>query len=92
MKSLVLFRYQQPVCGSKFRWGVLCETRDTKKEPLSIKTILGPYRKQDPEFHRTRNIDTVRTTDGIKAFYRERQKWKISIPLVGSLVERFIKV
>lgn len=90
MKSLVLFSYRQPVKGSQFRWGVLCDSRDTKKEPLSIKTLFGPYRRYDKEFERSRNLDTVKTRDGVKAFYRERQAWKLSIPLVGSLVEKFI--
>ena len=45
MSSLVLCSYKQPMEGSKFRWGVLSDTRDTKKEPLSLKTIKGMYRK-----------------------------------------------
>jgi len=90
MKSLVLFSYRQPVKGSNFRWGVLNDSRDTNKEPLSIKTLFGPYRRYDKEFERSRNLDTVKTREGVKAFYRERQSWKLSIPFVGSLVEKFI--
>ncbi len=92
MKSLVLFSYKQPVAGSKFRWGVLQSRRDTNKYPLSWKTITGQYRKSDPEFKRSKDLDTVQTRDGVKAFYRERQTWGIKIPFVGSLVSRFLPV
>ena len=90
MKSLVLFSYKQPVKGSSFRWGVLCNKLDTKKNPLSPKTINGPYRRRDPIFKRTRNLNYVHTTDGVKAFYKEREKWGIKIPFVGSLVKPFL--
>jgi len=90
MKSLVLFSYDQPVKGSKFRWGVLTSRTDTVKHPLSPKTINGPYRKHDPVFQRTRHFDRVLTRNGVKAFYRERQNWGIKIPLLGSLVKPFL--
>ena len=90
MKSLVMFSYKQPVEGSKFRWGVLKERRDTSKQPLSWSTITGAYRKNDPEFKRSRDLDTVQTRVGTKAFYRERQRWGIKIPFVGSLVSPFL--
>ena len=90
MKSLVLFSYKQPVKGSKFRWGVLQSRRDTDKQPLSWETITGMYRKHDPDFERTRKLDTVKTRKGVKAFYRERQKWGVKIPFVGSLVSLFL--
>ena len=90
MKSLVLFSYKQPVKGSSFRCGVLQGWRDTKKNPLSWKTLTGMYRKHDPEFQRSQKLDTVKTRDGVKAFYKERQNWGIKIPFVGSLVSRFI--
>ena len=89
MKSLVMFSYKQPVEGSKFRWGVLNERRNTNEQPLSWATIDGSYRKNDPEFKRSRDLDTVQTRDGVKAFYRERQKWGIKIPFVGSLVSPY---
>lgn len=90
MKSLVLFSYQQPDKGSKFRWGVLHTARDTKKQPLNLATINGPYRKNDPIFQRTKIIDYIQTNEGTKAFYRERQNWRIKIPLVGSVVSRLL--
>jgi len=90
MKSLVLFSYRQPVEGSKFRWGVLESRRNTEKQPLSLDTIFGAYRKFDPEFERSRDLDTVLTRDGVKAFYRERQNWGIKIPFLGSLVKPFM--
>ena len=90
MKSLVLFSYKQPVEGSKFRWGVLKERRNTDKQPLSWETLTGAYRKYDSDFKRSRDLDTVQTREGIKAFYRERQRWGIRIPFVGSLVSRFL--
>ena len=90
MKSLVLFSYRQPVKGSKIRWGVLGHRRDTEKSPLSEDTIKGAYRKFDPLFKRSRNIDTVQTSNGVKSFYKERQNWGIKIPFVGSLVSPFL--
>lgn len=90
MKSLVLFSYKQPVEGSSFRWGVLCNRRDTKKDPLTVGTLWGNYRQYDEEFERSRTLDTVLTRGGVKMFYKERQKWGIKIPLVGSLVARFL--
>ena len=90
MKSLVLFNYKQPVAGSKFRWGVLSDRRDTKKSPLSRETLQGGYRADDPQFERSRKLDTVQTRDGVKAFYRERQSWGIKIPFIGSLVALFL--
>ena len=90
MKSLVLFSYKQPVDGTKFRWGVLQSRRNTNKQPLSWETVTGAYRKYDSEFKRSRDLDTVKTSEGTKAFYRERQQWGIKIPLVGSLVSPFL--
>ena len=90
MKSLVLFTYKQPVEGSKFRWGVLKERRNTDKFPLSAGTINSGYRRYDPEFQRSRDLDTVQTRDGVKAFYKERKNWGIKIPFVGSLVAPFL--
>ena len=90
MRSLVLFSYKQPVEGSKFRWGVLQSRRNTNKHPLSWETITGQYRKGDPEFKRSRDLVTVQTREGVKAFYRERQRWGIKIPFVGSLVAPFL--
>lgn len=91
MKSLVLFSYRQPVEGSKFRWGVLQGRRDLKKNPLSAETVNGGYRKWDSQFKRSRTIDYVATREGVKAFYKERQKWGIKIPLVGSLFEGMLE-
>ena len=90
MKSLVLFSYKQPVDGAKFRWGVLQSRRNTNKHPLSWETLTGAYRKYDSEFERSRDLDTVQTREGCKAFYRERQRWGIKIPVVGSLVSPFL--
>jgi hypothetical protein len=86
MKSLVLFSYKQPVEGAKFRWGVLCDRRDTVKHPV----YNDQYRKDDPEFRRSRNLDTVLTRQGPRMFYKERQNWRLAIPFVGSLVSRFL--
>jgi hypothetical protein len=90
MKSLVFMNYAQPTDGIKFRWGVKLDSRDTKKKPLALSTLFGPYRRYDKEFQRTRNLITLKTNDGIKAFYAERTKWKIEIPWIGSLVSRFM--
>lgn len=86
MKSLVLFSYRQPVEGFKFRWGVLESRRDTVKHPV----FNEAYRANDPAFERSRDLDTVTTRDGVRAFYRQRQHWKLKIPLVGSLVKPFL--
>lgn len=86
MKSLVLFSYRQPVEGYKFRWGVLESRRDTDKNPV----WNDYYRSGDPAFKRSRDLDTVTTREGVRAFYRQRQHWKLKIPLVGSLVKPFL--
>ena len=91
MKSLVMFSYKQPLKGNKFRWGILESRRDTKKKKLSRKTITGMYRKNDPDFERSRKLDTVKTRKGVKAFYLERQNWGIKIPLLGSLLTPFFR-
>ena len=85
MKSLVLFSYKQPLEGSKIRWGVLQSRRDTKKSPLNLSTVNGNYRKFDRKFKRTRNLEYVETTQGVKAFYKEQKVWGLKIPMVGSL-------
>jgi len=86
MQSLVMFSYRQPVEGFKFRWGVLESRRDTVKHPVNN----DAYRADDPAFERSRDLDTVMTREGVKAFYRQRQHWKLKIPLVGSLVKPFL--
>lgn len=86
MKSLVLFSYKQPVEGSRFRWGVQQDRRDTVKYPVRNDS----YRAGDPAFARSRNLDTVLTSAGPKMFYKERQNWRLAIPWVGSLVARFL--
>ena len=85
LKSLVLFSYKQPLEGSKIRWGVLQSKRDTKKSPLNLSTVNGNYRKFDRKFKRTRNLEYVETTQGVKAFYKEQKVWGLKIPMVGSL-------
>ncbi len=90
MKSLVMFSYKQPVRGNSLRWGVLNERRNTDKQPLSAGTINSGYRRYDPNFKRSRDLDTVQTRDGVKAFYKERKDWGIKIPFVGSLVAPFL--
>jgi len=90
MKSLVFFSYKQPVENAKFRWGVLESRRDTDKDPLTWATVYGSYRSGDWDFKRSKNLDYVITSEGTKAFYRERQHWGIKIPFVGSLVKPFL--
>ena len=90
MKSLILFSYKQPVEGSSFRWGVLSDERDLEREPLAPETIYGPYRAGDPNFQRTQHLETVLTRKGPKAFYRERQSFRVRVPFVGSLVEKLM--
>ena len=86
MKSLVLFSYNQPVDGKNLRWGILENRRDTVKSPIRH----TEYRKDDAEFRRSRHLDVVRTREGLKSFYRQRQNWKIKIPFVGSLLKPFL--
>lgn len=91
MQSLILMSYKQPHKETaSFRWGVVCHKRDTKKNPLDLKTLQGPYRKRDPLFKRSRNLWTVLTRSGPKAFYHERTRWSLRIPFVGSLVKPFL--
>ena len=85
MKSLIFMGYDQPVKGKKFRWGVVQSIRNIDKEPVYLPS---PYRLRDlgKTFFRSKNLATVKTRDGLRAFYLERAKWKIKIPFVGSLV------
>ncbi len=85
-----MFSYDQPLEGSKFRWGVLQSKRDTKKNPLNLSTVNGNYRKFDRKFKRSRNIEYVQTSDGVKAFYKERKRWGLKVPFIGSLFERHL--
>lgn len=90
MKSLIFMNYKQPVDGGKFRWGVVESVRDTNKEPV---TLPSGYRIDDlwnGLFDRSKNLATVTTRKGTRAFYLERAKWKVKIPFVGSLVAPFI--
>jgi hypothetical protein len=89
MKSLVIFSYNQPVKGSRLRWGILENRRDTVKNPVHQKS--KEYRKDDSQFRRSKDLDFVRTASGLKSFYRQRQTWKIKIPFIGSLLKTFIK-
>ena len=81
--------YDQPVKGKKFRWGVIQSIRNIDKEPINLPS---PYRWYDAgkTFFRSKNLATVKTRDGLRAFYLERAKWKIKIPFVGSLVSPFV--
>ena len=89
MKSLIFMGYDQPVKGKKFRWGVVQSIRNIDKEPVYLPS---PYRLRDlgKTFFRSKNLATVKTRDGLRAFYLERAKWKIRILLVGSLVSPFV--
>ena len=89
MKSLIFMGYDQPVKGKKFRWGVVQSIRNIDKEPVDLPS---PYRWRDlgKTFFRSKNLATVKTRDGLRAFYLERAKWKIKIPFVGSLVSPFV--
>lgn len=90
MQSLVLMSYNQPVQGNSLRWGIKLKNRDTSKQKLSLRTIFGPYRFGDKDFQRSKNLMTVKTTNGIKSFYAERTKWKLEIPWIGSIIEKFM--
>ncbi len=89
MKSLIFMGYKQPVKGKTFRWGVIENIRNIDKEPVSLPSA---YRWYDlgKTFFRSKNLATVKTRDGLRAFYLERAKWKIRIPFVGSLVAPFV--
>ena len=81
--------YDQPVKGKKFRWGVIQSIRNIDKEPINLPS---PYRWYDAgkTFFRSKNLATVKTRDGLRAFYLERAKWKLKIPFVASLVSPFV--
>lgn len=89
MKSLILMNYKQPKTGGQFRWGVVESIRDTKKD---LVCLPSNYRWQElgRTFFRSRKLATVKTRQGLRAFYLERAKWKIQIPFLGSLVSPFI--
>jgi len=90
MNNLVLFSYVQPLKGETLRFGVETSRRDTVNEPLSYSTINGNYRRNDPAFKRSQNLMSVKTFKGSKAFYRERVKWRFTVPFLGALVKPFL--
>jgi hypothetical protein len=90
MNNLVLFNYVQPLKGNSLRFGVETSRRDTVEEPLSPETLNSNYRRSDPVFDRSQNLMSVRTFQGPKAFYRERVKWRFTVPFVGALVKPFL--
>ena len=90
MNNLVLFNYVQPLKGNSLRFGVETQRRDTVKQPLSPATLNSNYRRNDQAFERSQNLMSVRTFQGPKAFYRERVKWRFTVPFVGSLVKPFL--
>ncbi len=89
MKSLILMSYKQPKGGRKFRWGVMEDVRNTQKEPVALPSSYR-WRELGRTFFRSKNLATVKTREGLRAFYLERAKWKVKIPFVGSLVSPFI--
>ena len=91
MKSLTILRYKQPLESGKWNIGVRQDSRDTFVHRLAPSTINGMYRRDDPKFHRTRTLDTFNTPRGLRSFYRERVSFRVSIPFVGGLVEKFFK-
>jgi hypothetical protein len=91
MSGLTVFSYVQPVTGSNFRFGILKNCRDCKKDPLARKTLNGRYREGDPDFERSKTLEYIAVKGGTKAFYKERMKWRITIPFIGSLIKPFLK-
>jgi hypothetical protein len=89
MKSLILMSYKQPKQGGKFRWGVVESVRDTDTDPVSLPSNYRWW-ELGKTFFRSKNLVTVKTRNGLRAFYLERAKWKVKIPFVGSLVSPFI--
>ncbi len=89
MKSLSLMNYKQPKQGGKFRWGVVESVRNTQAEPIALPSRYR-WRELGRTFFRSKNLATVKTRGGLRAFYLERAKWNVRIPFVGSLVSKFI--
>jgi len=89
MKSLILMNYKQPKQGGKFRWGVVESVRNTQAEPIALPSRYR-WRELGRTFFRSKNLATVKTRDGLRAFYLERAKWNVRVPFVGSLVSKFI--
>ena len=89
MKSLILMNYKQPKQGGKFRWGVVESVRNTQAKPIALPSRYR-WRELGRTFFRSKNLATVKTRGGLRAFYLERAKWNVRIPFVGSLVSKFI--
>ena len=81
--------YKQPKQGGKFRWGVVESVRNTKQHPVKQPSNYRWW-ELGKTFFRSKNLATVKTRQGLRAFYLERAQWKIKIPFVGSLVSPFI--
>jgi len=89
MKSLIFMNYKQPKTGKKFRWGVLESIRNTEKNPVNLPSNYRWW-ELGKTFFRSKNLATVKTKAGPRAFYMERAGWSVRIPFVGSLVSPFI--
>lgn len=79
MQSLIIGRYHQPYHSEDGRiFGRICSVRDTQKHPVRF----SKYRLCDRSFKRTKNLLTIQHRGKlVKAYYAERMKVYIKLPL-----------
>jgi hypothetical protein len=85
--SIYNFEYVQPVTGEPERFmAKVLEVHRFSDNYLARMNAKSYYRRNDPEFQRSRHLVTAQTPDGkIRNFYAERTR-NVRRPLLGKVV------
>jgi len=81
------FEYVQPVTGTPERFmAKVLDVNVMPEEYLNILNRRSRYRRNDPNFQRTKHLVTAQTFDGkIRNFYAERTR-NVRRPLLGGMM------
>jgi hypothetical protein len=85
--SIYNFEYVQPVTGTPERFmAKVLEVHRFSDDWIARLNRTSRYRKNDPEFQRSRHLVTAQTPDGkIRNFYAERTR-NVRRPLLGGVM------
>ena len=85
--SVYNFEYIQPVTGEPERFmAKVLEVHRFSDDYISRLNSVSRYRRNDPEFQRSRHLVTAQTPDGkIRNFYAERTR-NVRRPLLGGVM------
>jgi len=85
--SVYNFEYLQPVTGEPERYmAKVLEVHRFSEDWIARLNRSSRYRKNDPEFQRSKHLVTAQTPDGkIRNFYAERTR-NVRRPLLGGVV------